>query len=153
MGVNKAILMGNVGKDPEMKYTTSNLAIASLSLATSEKRKDSQSGEWVSHTEWHRVTCFGKLAEFCSKYLKKGTSIYIEGKIRTNKWQDKDGNTRYTTEILGEKIEFAGNKQDNNSSYSNNNQAQNFQTADKVAMNSEPTSAPVASFEDDDIPF
>ncbi|MCB0334991.1 MAG: single-stranded DNA-binding protein [Bdellovibrionales bacterium] len=111
MGVNKAILVGNIGRDPEVRYTSDQRPIATLSLATGERRKD-QSGNWVEHTEWHRVVAFGKLAEFCSSYLKKGASVFIEGKIRTNKWQDKDGKDRYTTEIVAASIQFVGNKRD-----------------------------------------
>ncbi|MEX0684902.1 MAG: single-stranded DNA-binding protein [Balneolales bacterium] len=98
--LNKAMLIGNLGKDPDVRYTQSNKAVATLSVATSEKFKDNN-GEVQERTEWHRVVVWNKLAEICQQYLKKGSKVYIEGKIQTNAWEDKDGQKRYTTEILG----------------------------------------------------
>lgn len=156
MGVNKVILIGNLGRDPEMRYTGDQRAIATLNLATSEKRKD-QTGNWVDHTEWHRVVAFGKTAEFCGNYLKKGSSIFVEGKIRTNKWQDKEGKDRYTTEILASAIQFVGSKSSGASmGYSSdmNDNAMNvmggLKSADSLMGNMD---APEVPFEDDDIPF
>ncbi|MFZ3116451.1 MAG: single-stranded DNA-binding protein [Syntrophales bacterium] len=97
--VNKAILIGRLGKDPEVRYTPDGLMITNFNLATDESRKD-KNGERVQKTEWHRVVTFGKLAEICGKYLVKGKLIFIEGKIQTRAWDDKDGNKRYTTEIV-----------------------------------------------------
>lgn len=108
MGVNKAILIGNLGKDPEVRYTGNQLAVGRFSLATTEKKKD-QSGNWVDHTEWHNVVTFGKQAEFAQKWLKKGRQVYVEGRIQTNKWQDKEGKDRYTTEIIANTVQFVGN--------------------------------------------
>lgn len=96
--LNKAMIIGRLGQDPEVRYTQSNTAVANLSVATSERYKDS-TGEWKENTEWHRVVAWGRLAEICQEYLKKGSQVYIEGPIQTRKWEDKDGQTRYTTEI------------------------------------------------------
>ncbi len=98
-GINKVILIGNLGKDPEIRYTPSGDAIANLTVATSESWKDKQSGEQKELTEWHRVVAYGKLAQIMGEYLKKGSKVYVEGSLRTRKWQDKDGQDRYTTEI------------------------------------------------------
>lgn len=111
-GVNKVILVGHLGKDPEMRYAASGLAIANFSLATSENRKDKE-GNKETKTEWHRIVAFGKLAEICGEYLNKGKQIYIEGRIQTNKWEDKEGNTRYTTEIIANTMQMLGSKGDN----------------------------------------
>lgn len=98
-GINKVILVGNLGQDPEVRYTPNGKAVANLTLATSESWKD-QSGQIQEKTEWHRVSMFGKLAEIAGEYLKKGSQVYVEGKLQTRKWQDKDGQDRYTTEIV-----------------------------------------------------
>lgn len=96
--LNKAMIIGRLGKDPDVRYTQSNTAVANLSVATSERYKDKQ-GEWKENTEWHRVVAWGRLAEICQEYLKKGSQVYIEGPIQTRQWEDKEGQTRYTTEI------------------------------------------------------
>lgn len=96
--LNKAMIIGRLGQDPEVRYTQSNTAVATLSIATNERFKDS-TGEWKERTEWHRVVAGGRTAEICQEYLKKGSQVYIEGPIQTRKWEDKDGQTRYTTEI------------------------------------------------------
>jgi len=98
--VNKVILIGNLGKDPETRYLPSGEAVTSFSIATSETWKDKTSGEKKEATEWHRISAFGKLAEICGEYLRKGSQVYIEGALRTRKWQDKEGQDRYTTEIV-----------------------------------------------------
>ena len=108
-GVNKVILVGNLGKDPEVKYLDSGVAVANFSLATTENYKNKE-GERVSQTEWHNVVLWRGLAEVAEKFLKKGSNIYIEGKIKTRKWEDKDGNTRYSTEILGDNMTMLGSK-------------------------------------------
>ncbi|MDB9996823.1 single-stranded DNA-binding protein [Gammaproteobacteria bacterium] len=105
-GVNKVILIGNLGQKPEMRYTATNSAVANLSIATTESWKDRESGEMRDKTEWHKVVFFGKPAETIEKYLDKGSKIYIEGKLQTRKWQDKDGNDRWTTEIVGNQFNF-----------------------------------------------
>ena len=110
-GVNKVILVGNLGQKPEMRYTQTNTAVATLSIATSESWKDKDSGELREKTEWHRVVFFGKLAEIAEQYLDKGSQLYVEGKLQTRKWQDKEGNDRYTTEILGNAMNMLGGRQ------------------------------------------
>jgi single-strand DNA-binding protein len=112
MSINRAILMGNLGKDPELRYTSSQMAICSFSIATNERKKDAQSGQWVDHTEWHNIVVFGKVAENCGKYLKKGRQALIEGSIRNRKWQDKEGKDRYTTEIIAQNVVFVGGGRD-----------------------------------------
>jgi single-strand DNA-binding protein len=104
-GVNKAIIVGTLGSDPEMRYTGDGKAIANLSVATSESWTDKQSGEKKEKTEWHKIVFFGRTAEVCGEYLKKGKQVYIEGKIRTRKWE-KDGVARYTTEIVGDLMQM-----------------------------------------------
>jgi single-strand DNA-binding protein len=173
MGVNKVILLGNLGKDPEVRYTTSQSAVCSFSLATSERRKD-QSGNWVDHTEWHNVVTFGKTAENCGQYLKKGRQVYIEGKIQTRKWQDKEGKDRYTTEIIGNTVQFvggAGKGSDSgagapmNMSSGSDEFSPSQASAGRGLMNSLPSADAIAAsssskgaseavpFDDDDIPF
>lgn len=98
-GINKVILIGNLGNDPETRYTPSGSAVTNLSIATDESYKDKQ-GEMVQKTEWHRIVMFGKLAEIAQQYLKKGSKVYIEGKLQTRKWQDQSGQDRYTTEVV-----------------------------------------------------
>lgn len=105
-GINKVILIGNLGADPEVRETQSGTAVANLRLATNERRKKGDDYEDV--VEWHRVVCFGKLAEVCRDYLAKGRQIYIEGSLRTNKWEDKDGNDRYTTEVVAYQMQMLG---------------------------------------------
>ena len=113
-GVNKVILVGNLGKDPEVRYLDSGVAVANFSLATTENYKNKE-GERISQTEWHNIVLWRGLAEVAEKWLKKGSSVYIEGKIRHRKWEDKEGNTRYTTEILGDNMTMLGKKDDNSS--------------------------------------
>ena len=110
-GVNKVILVGNLGQKPEIRYTQTNTAVATLSIATSESWKDKDSGEQREKTEWHRVVFFGKLAEIAEQYLDKGSQLYVEGKLQTRKWQDKEGNDKYTTEILGNEMNMLGGRQ------------------------------------------
>ena len=109
-GINKAIIVGNLGADPETRYTDSRKAITNIRVATSETWNDKQTGEKREQTEWHRVVMFGKLAEIAGEYLRKGSSVYIEGKIRTRKWRDNQGNDRYTTEIEARDMQMLGGK-------------------------------------------
>ena len=115
-GVNKVILVGNLGQKPEMRYTATQSAVANLSIATTESWKDKESGEMRDKTEWHRVVYFGKLAEIVEKYLDKGSSVYIEGKLQTRKWQDKNGADRWTTEIVGSELTMLGSKSSSSNS-------------------------------------
>ena len=107
-GVNKVILLGNLGRDPEIRYSATSAAIANVTLATSEQWKDKTSGERREATEWHRVVFFGRLAEVVGEYLRKGSQVYVEGKLQTRKWQDRDGSERYTTEIVAHDMQMLG---------------------------------------------
>jgi len=109
-GVNKVIIIGNLGQDPETRYMPSGSAVTNLRVATNESWKDKQTGEQKDRTEWHRVAMFGRLAEIAAEYLGKGSQVYIEGKLRTRKWQDKDGNDRYTTEIVADEMQMLGGR-------------------------------------------
>ena len=109
-GINKVILVGNLGADPETRYMPSGGAVTNLSIATSESWKDKQSGEQKERTEWHKVAMFNRLAEISAEYLRKGSQVYIEGKLRTRKWQDRDGNDRYTTEVIADEMQMLGGR-------------------------------------------
>ncbi|MGD2113054.1 MAG: single-stranded DNA-binding protein [Gammaproteobacteria bacterium] len=109
-GVNKVILVGNLGSDPEVRYTAGGDAVANLSVATAESWRDKQSGEKQERTEWHRVVMFRRLGEIAAEYLKKGSQVYIEGRLQTRKWQDKNGNDRYTTEIVANDMQMLGGR-------------------------------------------
>ncbi|MDH4071731.1 MAG: single-stranded DNA-binding protein [Gammaproteobacteria bacterium] len=109
-GVNKVILVGNLGADPDTRYMPSGSAVTNLSVATNESWKDKQTGEQKDRTEWHRVAMFGRLAEIAAEYLRKGSQVYIEGKLRTRKWQDQSGNDRYTTEIIADELQMLGGR-------------------------------------------
>ena len=109
-GVNKVILVGYLGKDPEVRYTPDQNAVANVSLATTESWKDKTSGEKQERTEWHRVVLFGRLGEIAGEYLKKGSQVYVEGRLQTRKWQDKDGAERYTTEIVATDMQMLGSR-------------------------------------------
>jgi single-strand DNA-binding protein len=109
-GINKVILIGNLGADPETRAIPSGTTVANLRIATSESWRDKQSGEQQERTEWHRVALFGRLAEIAAEYLKKGSQVYIEGSLRTRKWQDKQGNDRYSTEIIGNELQMLGGR-------------------------------------------
>ena len=109
-GINKVILVGNLGADPETRYMPSGSAVTNLSVATSESWKDKQTGEQKDRTEWHKVAMFNRLAEIAAEYLRKGSQVYIEGKLRTRKWQGQDGNDRYTTEIIADEMQMLGSR-------------------------------------------
>ena len=110
-GVNKAILVGNLGRDPELRHTPNGQAVVNFTLATSESWTD-KSGERQERTEWHRIVVWGRQAEMCNQYLSKGRTVYVEGRIQTREWEDKDGNKRYTTEINAQTVQFIGPRQD-----------------------------------------
>ena len=154
--VNKAILVGHLGKDPETRYAPSGDAICNITLATSEAWRDKATGEKREATEWHKVAFFGKLAEIAGQYLRKGSQVYIEGSIRTRKWQDKDGQDRYTTEIRADEMKMLGARQDGDGG-----QSQQSGTRGNRSNSAPPPSAPpprnppgggFGDF-DDDIPF
>ena len=109
-GINKAIIVGRLGKDPEMRYMPDGTAIANFTVATSEDWKDKSTGEKKERTEWHRIVAFQKLGEICGEYLSKGKQVYIEGRIQTRSWDDKDGNKRYTTEIVASTVQMLGSR-------------------------------------------
>jgi single-strand DNA-binding protein len=109
-GINKVILIGNLGQDPETKAMPSGTTVCNLRIATSESWKDKQTGETKEQTEWHTVAMFGRLAEIAGEYLRKGSQVYIEGRLRTRKWQDKNGNDRYTTEIVANEMQMLGGR-------------------------------------------
>jgi single-strand DNA-binding protein len=109
-GINKVILIGNLGADPETRAMPSGTTVANLRVATSESWRDKQTGEQQERTEWHRVALFGRLAEIAGEYLRKGSQVYIEGSLRTRKWQDKQGNERYSTEIIGNELQMLGGR-------------------------------------------
>src|SRR5512137_1224495 len=111
-GVNKVIIVGHLGADPEVRYTQSGQAVASFNVATSETFND-KNGERQERTEWHRIVAWAKLAELCGEYLKKGRQVYLEGRLQTRQWDDKDGNKRYTTEIVAQNVQFLGGRGDN----------------------------------------
>lgn len=153
MGVNKVLLLGRLGKDPELRYTNQQLPVCGFSLATSERRRD-PNGNWVEHTEWHNISVFGKAAENCSNYLKKGREVFIEGRIQTRKWQDKEGRDRYTTEIIANNVQFVGGRDSSgadSSSSGYSRPAPDLPSADSVAAMQ--GGADEVTFDDDDIPF
>lgn len=139
--LNKVMLIGNLGRDPEVRYTTSGQGVASFSVATTDKFKN-KSGDMEERTEWHNVVLWGKLAEIAKEYLAKGRPVYIEGRLQTRKWQDKDGRDRYTTEVVGDRMQMLGSRGDGGRAGSRGG--------------SEPTAAyddPVSYNQDDEIPF
>ncbi len=111
-GINKAVIVGTLGKDPEIRYAANGNAVVNISVATNESWKDRQTGEAQERTEWHRIVMFGKLGEIASQYLKKGSQAYFEGKIKTSKWQDDSGNDRYSTQIVANEMEMLGRRAD-----------------------------------------
>jgi single-strand DNA-binding protein len=145
-GVNKVILVGNLGKDPEVRYMPNGNAVANITLATSESWKDKQTGEQKENTEWHRVVLFRRLGEIAGEYLKKGSQVYIEGKLQTRKWQDNSGNDRYTTEIVANDMQMLGGRGGGGSA--------GFSADSAPAQSSQPAPAAAAAGDfDDDIPF
>ncbi|MAZ66275.1 MAG: single-stranded DNA-binding protein [Kangiellaceae bacterium] len=164
-GVNKVILIGNLGSDPEVRYMPNGGAVANLSVATSETWKDKQTGEMKEMTEWHRVSFFGRLAEIAGEYLRKGSKVYIEGSIRTRKWQDQNGQDRYTTEIRGAEMQMLdsrggsadmGPSQPQQGNYGQPQQPPQYQQPQQrppMQQNPPQNQQPVIDDFDDDIPF
>jgi single-strand DNA-binding protein len=143
-GVNKVILVGNLGKDPEVRHLEGGATVANFPVATSETFKDRNTGERKTQTEWHNVVLWRGLADVAEKYLRKGNQVYIEGKLRTRSWEDKEGNKRYTTEIVGDNMTMLG-KKDDADGYSGSNEPQ---------MGAKPsTSASIEQDQTDDLPF
>ncbi|MCK5830848.1 MAG: single-stranded DNA-binding protein [Methylococcales bacterium] len=166
--LNKVTLIGRLGADPEVKYMPSGGAVTNIGLATTRRWKDRQTGERRDETEWHRVTFFNRVAEVAGEYLRKGSLVYIEGRIRTRKWQDQNGQDRYTTEIIAEQMQMLDSKSGGTSSFNDNQAGTSGYNAPQQSapppankpQSSEnnqqlPDSPPAASYEDfdDDIPF
>ena len=150
-GINKVILVGNCGQDPETRFSSSGAAITNISLATSETWKDKQTGQQQERTEWHKVVFFNRLGEIAGEYLKKGSKVYIEGSLRTRKWQDKEGQDRYTTEIVGNEMQMLdsrGMSDNSDTGTQNTNSAINVGGSDNKS-----TESVVSDDWDDDIPF
>lgn len=159
-GINKVILIGNLGNDPETRYTQSGSAVTNISLATSESWKDKQTGQPQERTEWHRVVFFNRLAEIAGEYLRKGSKVYIEGSLRTRKWQDQSGQDRYTTEIVANEMQMLDSRGGGQGApYPDENVAPPPQAGAAAGASSQTgggaQAAPPASFDDfdDDIPF
>lgn len=149
-GVNKVIIVGNLGADPEVRYMPSGSAVTNIRVATSEGWKDKQNGETQERTEWHRIVFFNRLAEIASEYLRKGSKVYIEGSLRTNKWQDQSGAERYTTEIIANTMQMLDSK-GGAASYPGSSSSS---ASSSYSQESVPASEPEMSVEfDDDIPF
>jgi single-strand DNA-binding protein len=148
-GVNKVILVGNLGKDPEVRYMPNGNAVANITLATTESWKDKQTGEQQEKTEWHRIVMFRRLGEIAGEYLKKGSQVYIEGKLQTRKWQDNSGNDRYTTEIVANEMQMLGGRGGGGSAGFSGDSAP---AQSESASAPTPAPAPAGDF-DDDIPF
>ncbi len=159
-GINKVILIGNLGNDPETRYTQSGAAVTNISLATSETWKDKQTGQPQERTEWHRVVFFNRLAEIAGEYLRKGSKVYVEGSLRTRKWQDQSGQDRYTTEIVGNEMQMLDSRGSGmGAPYPDQGQGYDAPAPAPAPAPQQAAAggqaAPPASFEDfdDDIPF
>ena len=150
-GVNKVILVGNLGKDPEVRYMPNGNAVANITLATTESWKDKQSGEQQDKTEWHRIVMFRRLGEIAGEYLKKGSQVYIEGKLQTRKWQGQDGQDRYTTEIVANEMQMLGGRPGGGGDAAWNTSQQNAAPAQQQAAPQ--ASTPPSDDFDDDVPF
>lgn len=159
MSVNKVILVGRLGQNPELRFTGNNTPVCSLNLATTERRKDA-SGTWNDFTEWHKIVVYGKTAENCAQYLQKGREVYVEGRIQTRKWQDKEGRDRYTTEVVAAIVQFLGSGAGRNQGVSAASGAGAADGGSDVMANmdasdssSSTSASPESTFSDDDIPF
>ncbi len=154
-GVNKVILIGNLGNDPEVRYTPNGNAVANVTLATSASWRDKQTGELQERTEWHRIAFFNRLAEIVGEYLRKGSKVYVEGSLRTRKWQDKNGIDRYTTEIIANEMHMLDSRGGGNHNQNQSSQEAAPQQSESTASSAAPATASTedsANF-DDDIPF
>jgi single-strand DNA-binding protein len=152
--VNKVILIGNLGKDPEVRYTPEGLAIANLAIATSEVWKDKKTGENQERTEWHRISLFQRLAEIAGEYLRKGAKVYIEGRLQTRKWQDKNtGQDRYTTEIVADSLQMLDGKGGQHQADGNNSYEKSSAASAAPSSSMMPQTAPSLDGLDDDVPF
>lgn len=155
-GINKVILVGNLGKDPDVRYMPSGSQVTNVTIATSESWKDKQSGESKERTEWHNVVFFNRLAEIAGQYLKKGSQCYIEGSLRTRKWQDKEGKDRYTTEIVANEMQMLGGRGGGGTGSMGGDDYGSSQQGgggSSQPQRSAPAPAGNDNFDDDDIPF
>ncbi|TNF08232.1 MAG: single-stranded DNA-binding protein [Gammaproteobacteria bacterium] len=154
-GINKVILIGNLGKDPETRYLPSGGAVTNLTLATSESWKDKQTGQQQERTEWHRVVFFNRLAEIAAEYLKKGSKVYIEGSLRTRKWQGQDGQDRYTTEIVASEMQMLDSRGGSSGYDDMPPPSQQSPAQNKMPASANTNNVPDPGFDsfDDDIPF
>jgi single-strand DNA-binding protein len=158
-GINKVILVGNVGVDPAVRFMPNGNAVTTLSVATSETWKDKQTGDKQERTEWHRVVCFNRLGEIAGEYIRKGSKIYVEGSLRTRKWQDQQGQDRYTTEIVANDIQMLDSKSGGSAPYDESMQAPHAQQQQQAARKPAPEAATAQTAQDafdeldDDIPF
>ena len=153
-GINKVILIGNLGQDPETRYMPSGGAVTNLRLATNESWKDKATGEQKERTEWHSVAMFGRLAEIAAEYLRKGSQVYVEGRLQTRKWQDKDGNDRYTTEVVANEMQMlSGRGGAGGGGSTGYSQGGGGGDAGRSQGGGQPGSPPPADDFDDDIPF
>ncbi len=154
-GINKVIVVGNLGGDPETRYMPSGAAVTNLTVATNESWKDKQTGEQKERTEWHKVAMFGRLAEIAAEYLRKGSQVYIEGKLRTRKWQDQNGNDRWTTEIIADEMQMLGGRGGGGGGMSAGRGDSAPSGPPPSAPSGSPPSAPAPAGDDfdDDIPF
>lgn len=157
-GINKVILVGNLGADPETRYTASGAAITGIRIATSESWKDKQTGELQERTEWHSITFFGRLAEIAGEYLRKGSQVYVEGRLQTDKWQDKDGNDRYTTKVIANEMQMLGGRggEGGGGGGAGQSSSDGFRSnrgGNRNQGQGDGGSAPDEGFADDDIPF
>ena len=151
--VNKVIIVGNLGKDPETRYAPSGDAVTNIVVATTETWKDKTSGEKREATEWHRVVFFGKLAEIAGQYLKKGSQVYLEGKLKTRKWQDKDGQDRFTTEINADEMKMLGSKGDGQQQEGQRPQQTQQRPPANTQRKPQGQAGGFSDMDDDDIPF
>lgn len=151
MSVNKVIILGRLGQDPELKYTPSGAAVCNFSVATSETWNDKNSGQKQEKTEWHRIVVWGKLAELCNQYLSKGRQAFVEGKLQTRSWEDKDGQKRYTTEISATTVQFIGANTGAGAGASNGASAGGFNQSSEPSQDYNVSTD--SNFASDDIPF
>lgn len=152
-GINLVVLIGNLGADPEIRYTSDGQAIANISLATSSAWKDKESGNFNEKTEWHRVVFFGRLAEIANEFLKKGSKVYVQGRIQTRKWQDKNGIERYTTEIIANEMQILDRRNERGSEEFNQDIPSASTTKIETQEIAQSKEAPSNETFDDDIPF
>jgi single-strand DNA-binding protein len=153
--VNKVIVVGNLGADPETRFLPSGEAVTNIRVATTDKWKDKASGEMKEATEWHRISFFGRLAEVAGEYLKKGSQVYVEGSLRTRKWQDKDGQDRYSTEIRADVMQMLGRREGGGEPRGESGENRAERAAPRAAEAKAPAKKPAGKFDDmeDDIPF